>query len=248
MACVTLDPAFTDATWKQDIEFYLNSLSSPSVFADGSAAIMSFAWGGMPNPPANLKFDLSTADGTLAFDSNKILIRVPESDMAGKSGGNYSFELRITNPDGTIDVAFTGEVPIVAGVSISGGQPLCGGTPGQSVYVIREPSIKVVQSGRGPAGDNGWSPIYVVETGVSGPGLYVSDWIGGQGTKPAVGQFLGAITAAVVTYDDTVTQFGTVNVQGAIEALFTLTGVTPGICLDFSNPANFALGNIAGAI
>lgn len=51
----------------------------------------------------------------------------------------------------------------------------------------------------------------------------------------------GAAAARDIAYDDTVTQFGVTNLQGAIEALFALIqggGGGGGGQLDFSNPDN----------
>lgn len=44
----------------------------------------------------------------------------------------------------------------------------------------------------GGSGDNGWSPILTLVTDGSRRVLQVSDWTGGQGTKPATGQYIGA--------------------------------------------------------
>lgn len=44
----------------------------------------------------------------------------------------------------------------------------------------------------GTAGDNGWSPVLAVVTDGSRRVFQVADWVGGTGTKPATGLYVGA--------------------------------------------------------
>lgn len=47
------------------------------------------------------------------------------------------------------------------------------------------------QGDPGPQGDTGWSPSLVVTTDGERRVLYIYDWLGGTGTKPSSGQYLG---------------------------------------------------------
>lgn len=60
--------------------------------------------------------------------------------------------------------------------------------------------IVVTANAAGPRGLNGWSPVLAYQDGDSGIGLYVVDWFGGTGIKPAVGQFLGAVEISTVNF------------------------------------------------
>jgi hypothetical protein len=43
-----------------------------------------------------------------------------------------------------------------------------------------------------PAGNDGWSPVFAVVSDGTRRVLQVSDWVGGEGTKPATGKYVGA--------------------------------------------------------
>lgn len=60
--------------------------------------------------------------------------------------------------------------------------------------------LLILTTPTGPNGLNGWSPILAYQNGDEGVGLYVVDWFGGTGAKPAVGQFLGAVIISSVAY------------------------------------------------
>ena len=46
--------------------------------------------------------------------------------------------------------------------------------------------------GQGSPGENGWSPVFAVVTDGERRVLQVDDWVGGQGTKPTIGQYVGS--------------------------------------------------------
>src|SRR5665213_1351670 len=62
------------------------------------------------------------------------------------------------------------------------------------------PDIIVTANATGPRGLSGWSPVLAYQNGDEGVGLYVVDWFGGTGVKPAGGQFVGAVTISTVAY------------------------------------------------
>ena len=45
---------------------------------------------------------------------------------------------------------------------------------------------------KGETGDNGWTPVFATVSDGARRVLQVADWTGGEGTKPATGQFVGA--------------------------------------------------------
>ena len=45
---------------------------------------------------------------------------------------------------------------------------------------------------KGDEGDDGWSPVFAVVTDAARRVLQVTDWVGGVGTKPAIGKYVGA--------------------------------------------------------
>lgn len=48
-----------------------------------------------------------------------------------------------------------------------------------------------IQGVQGDQGDAGWSPVFAIATDGARRVLQVTDWTGGAGTKPAVGQYVG---------------------------------------------------------
>lgn len=65
----------------------------------------------------------------------------------------------------------------------------------------------------GTPGEKGWSPVLAVVTDGSRRVLQVSDWTGGQGTKPAIGQYIGA-SGLTSTIGDAVDIRGAAGVDG----------------------------------
>lgn len=60
----------------------------------------------------------------------------------------------------------------------------------------------------GTDGDNGWSPVLGIESDSGNRYLFVADWVGGEGTKPATGDYIGS-TGLVASIDDAI------NIRGA---------------------------------
>lgn len=60
----------------------------------------------------------------------------------------------------------------------------------------------------GTDGDDGWAPVLGIESDSGGRYLFVADWTGGTGTKPATGDYIGS-TGLVASIDDAI------NIRGA---------------------------------
>jgi hypothetical protein len=65
-----------------------------------------------------------------------------------------------------------------------------------------------------PAGNDGWSPVFAVVTDGARRVLQVSDWVGGEGAKPATGKYVGA-SGLVDAVGDGVDIRGPQGAQGA---------------------------------
>lgn len=65
----------------------------------------------------------------------------------------------------------------------------------------------------GSDGDDGWSPTFAVQQNDDARVLQITDWVGGSGTKPATGKFVGS-TGLVDSIDDAVNIRGAQGVQG----------------------------------
>lgn len=92
----------------------------------------------------------------------------------------------------------------------------------------------------GENGINGWSPVFAIATDGGRRVLQIDDWVGGEGTKPPVGDYIGAsgltsdISLAVdirgptgssggdavdIDYSNTASGLAAINVQDAIDAI-----------------------------
>ena len=72
--------------------------------------------------------------------------------------------------------------------------------------------------GGGGSGGDGWTPVIAVVTHGARRVLQVSDWVGGDGTKPATGQYVGA-SGLVNAVADAVDIRGDAGADGADGAL-----------------------------
>lgn len=74
--------------------------------------------------------------------------------------------------------------------------------------------VDPAEGGGGGAGDNGWSPILAVVSDSARRVLQLTDWAGGEGTKPATGSYLGA-TGLVATAAEAVDIRGAPGAAGS---------------------------------
>jgi hypothetical protein len=78
----------------------------------------------------------------------------------------------------------------------------------------------------GPDGDTGWSPVFAVVADGTRRVLQVSDWTGGEGTKPATGSYIGT-TGLVANIADAVDIRGTTGTSApATQIQFSVDGAT----------------------
>lgn len=97
------------------------------------------------------------------------------------------------------------------------------GTPGAAVFDFTIPRGDIgaqgpqgIQGAQGPQGEqgfDGWSPILAVVVDGERRVLQVTDWTGGEGTKPAVGSYIGA-AGLVALIGDAVDIRGAQGIQG----------------------------------
>ena len=71
-----------------------------------------------------------------------------------------------------------------------------------------------LQGNPGDEGDDGWSPVFAVVADRNRRVLQVSDWVGGTGTKPATGQYVGT-SGLVADIENGVDIRGPRGLQGA---------------------------------
>jgi len=66
------------------------------------------------------------------------------------------------------------------------------GQSGKSVVVkTNEEGVEFTDDEEGGSGDDGWSPVFAVVTDGERRVLQVTDWVGGEGTKPAIDKYVG---------------------------------------------------------
>jgi hypothetical protein len=75
----------------------------------------------------------------------------------------------------------------------------------------------------GPEGNDGWSPIFAGELDGTRTVIKVADWTGGEGTKPAVGQYIG--TAGYVATKTAAFNFNAAKRVRAYSATTNASGV-----------------------
>jgi Collagen triple helix repeat (20 copies) len=81
------------------------------------------------------------------------------------------------------------------------------------LYGRRNLAWEVIEGGGSGDGAKGWSPALAVVSDGTRRVLRVTDWVGGQGTKPATGQYIGA-TALVTLIADAVDIRGATGAPG----------------------------------
>jgi len=60
------------------------------------------------------------------------------------------------------------------------------------VRLVPRSHVHVRQMGAGPAGQDGWTPVFASAVDGDRRVLQVIDWVGGEGQKPVAGQYVGA--------------------------------------------------------
>jgi len=71
------------------------------------------------------------------------------------------------------------------------------------VRLVPRSYVQVRQMGSGPAGQDGWTPSFAIELDGERRVLRVIDWVGGEGTKPQTGWYVG-VTGLVEAVADAV--------------------------------------------
>ena len=166
--------------------------------------------------PGKLVYGVRGNQATVNWGGNQAVVTAiggvgppgPANTLSVPSGG-----VETVAPDQPAEVAITGSAPaqevrfkIPRG--LTGDQGPAGtltidevftGAPGSAVVITNTGTaenavldITIPQGDDGATGDKGWSPVLAVVTDSVRRVLQVADWAGGEGTKPATGQFLGA--------------------------------------------------------
>lgn len=190
----------------------------------------------IPTSVANSLFGTSDTENTIGTGSKTFVTQAGKSFEVGR----YLLIVDAANPDdnkmsGTVASYDSGTGDLVMEISTIVGS----GTIDDWIIYVSGPTGQ-----NGTDGDNGWSPVLAVVTDGARRVLQVVDWVGGEGTEPAIGLYIGATglesdianavdirgaqgpagdggTAADVDYDNTVSGLDAVNVQQAVDELAT---------------------------
>jgi microcystin-dependent protein len=88
-------------------------------------------------------------------------------------------------------------------------------------------------------GENGWSPVFEVVSDGSRRVFHVADWVGGDGTKPGIGQYLGASGLVALIGD-------AVNSRGSGSGANDVTGPVSATNDSLAKFGNLSGGSILG--
>jgi hypothetical protein len=221
----SLDTVFTDADWVLDIAFCVGNEATPDDL-DGYVHTLTLKRRTPRLTTAADPIELSTADGTLQYTApNLVGPRVLSAQLATWVEGIYDLEQTWLRPDGVIEVVLVSTVSVIKGLSLGGSfAGLSLPANGRSLTVVRSPGqARIIRTARGPSGWNGWTPVLSVDDTTAPPKrlMKVIDWVGGGGTKPAVGSWVavGGLTANSGTASD----FGGAATAAAIDAAVAAT-------------------------
>ena len=116
----------------------------------------------------------------------------------------------------------------------------------QTVIVVRQgPAGPAGANGTGADGTNGWSPVFSAIVYGLKVVWQLSNWVGGTGTKPATGHYLGS-TGFVASIVDAVDMRGATGLDGvtptfSISTVNTLPEGSPATVTDTGTPGNIIL-------
>ena len=116
-------------------------------------------------------------EGTL----NEFVTNSP-TNMTNNTGGPIRYRM-VPSSDADIQHLPSGETDLVPpGMRVEVLDPFSDST--QSILLEDQESVD--------AGDKGWSPVLAVQNNNAARVLQVVDWVGGEGTKPSTGKYIGA--------------------------------------------------------
>ena len=93
------------------------------------------------------------------------------------------------------------------------GPKASGSWPASMYTIVGATGATGATGSTGATGDKGWSPVFSIQTNGAERVLQVTDWVGGEGTKPATGTYVGT-TGLVAAIGDAVDIRGPQGAEG----------------------------------